>query len=298
MRKLIRISLIISLLFSAQLSYANCPPKDNTLASLVALKANKWVVEDRATRQQVALSLLPCLSNPNPLLRDEIAFEALSFWLRGELLDSETVQQIRSTLLQKISASNIANDDGYTGPFAALVLAEVARVDRRKPFMNASERQEMVTAAAQFLSKVSDYRGYDDAQGWRHGVAHGADWLMQLALNSALTKEQHKQILTAIGLQVRNENHFYIYGEGERLMAPVFYLGLNPLLSAEEWDAWFDTLLNTELDLSKMTQKSLARKHNLTAFLSAFYLNLRESKQVQLQDQMIPRLIKAIKKLN
>ena len=30
---------------------------------------------------------------------------------------------------------------------------------------------------------VRDYRGFDAKQGWRHGVAHGADLLLQLSRN-------------------------------------------------------------------------------------------------------------------
>jgi hypothetical protein len=49
---------------------------------------------------------------------------------------------------------------------------------------------------------VSDYRGFDDKEGWRHGVAHGSDWLMQLALNPALDRGQLDQMLAAIATQV------------------------------------------------------------------------------------------------
>jgi hypothetical protein len=50
--------------------------------------------------------------------------------------------------------------------------------------------------------------------------------------------------------------------------------------------------------LKKTTQASLARKHNLNAFFSAMYLNLQESKQVALQEKILPIVIKSLKKLN
>ena len=102
----------------------------------------------------------------------------------------------------------------------------------------------------------------------------------------------------ALALQIRNERHFYQYGEAERLMTPVFYLGLRSSLTSEEWDTWFASLLSTSLDLKKTTQASLARKHNLSAFLSALYVNLQESKQIALQEKLLPIVIKSMKKLN
>jgi hypothetical protein len=292
-------SVITIILFCySSIAFSACPPDGRTQENLLALKESKWQIADAQQRQQSALALLDCLASPAPQLRDEIAFEALSFWMRGELLTTETIQTIRQQLQAQISAPLTKNDPGFQQPFAALVLAEVARVDRRKAFMNEAQRQEMVSKAAHYLRHVYDYRGYDEKQGWRHGVAHAADWMMQLSLNPALNKSQHGLMLEALAQQIRNDQHFYQYGESERLMTPVFYLGLRSALTAEEWDNWFASLLLTSLDLKKTTQASLARKHNLTAFLSALYLNLQESKQTALQEKLLPLVSKSLKKLN
>lgn len=283
---------------SSTISFAACPPAGETPESLLQLKASQWQIGDTAQRQQIALTMLECLGHPNPQLRNGIAFEALSFWMRGELLNTETVQQIRQQLIKQIQTKPATNDEGFTQPFAALVLAEVARVDRRKAFMTDDQRQDMVDTAAHYLRHISDFRGYDEKSGWRHGVAHAADWMMQLSLNPALKKNQHEIMLAALAHQIRNDQHFYQYGEAERLMTPVFYLGLRSAITNEEWETWFSSLLATNLDLKKTTQASLARKHNLNAFFSAMYLNLQESKQVALQEKILPIVIKSLKKLN
>jgi hypothetical protein len=49
---------------------------------------------------------------------------------------------------------------------------------------------------------VRDYRGFDTAEGWRHGVAHGADLALQLVLNPAVDKPQIERLLAAVGRQV------------------------------------------------------------------------------------------------
>ncbi len=289
--------LCLAFLLSAN-SFAACPPNGMSLNTLEHLKAAKWQIEEPTQRQQTALALLACLSDPNPQLRDEIAFEALSFWMRSELLTLETVHQIREQLLKLIVDKNVVDEHGFAKPFAALTLAEVARIDRRKAFMSEAQRQEMVEIAALYLSQITDFRGFDEKSGWRHGVAHAADWMMQLSLNPALNKTQHETMLAALAHQIRNEQHFYQYGEAERLMTPVFYLALRSTLTSSEWDAWFTSLLATKLDLKNTSQASLARKHNLTAFLSALYINLQESKQAALQEKMLPIVIRSMKKLN
>ena len=98
-------------------------------------------------------------------------------------------------LLDLLTADD-ASGDGFAQPFAALALAEVARVDRVAPIFTADERAVLVTAATNYVRSVRDYRGFDDVQGWRHGVAHGADFLMQLVLNGELDDKHIRPIVT------------------------------------------------------------------------------------------------------
>jgi hypothetical protein len=55
---------------------------------------------------------------------------------------------------------------------------------------------------------------------------HASDLLLQLAINPAVDKAQLDAILTAIAAQAMPPgDHFYMYGEGERLSRPVFETG-------------------------------------------------------------------------
>ena len=81
-------------------------------------------------------------------------------------------------------------------------MSEVARTDRVKPWMSADERQAIVLAAESYLPTIEDYRGFSDTEGWRHGVAHGSDLILQLALNAEVAKPQLDRLLQAIATQV------------------------------------------------------------------------------------------------
>ncbi|MBR7800040.1 DUF2785 domain-containing protein [Undibacterium fentianense] len=293
---LLSLSCILSCVSAA--SIAACPPQQYTRVQLLELKKNNWQITNANERQHIALALLDCLGEPDPHLRDEIAFEALSFWMRNELIATETIVAMQEKLQQQINQVIDQNDPGFMQAFSAMVLAEIARVDRRKPFMSETQRQAMLAVAGNYLNQLHDYRGFDENVGWRHGVAHAADWMMQLSLNPALSKTQHQFILNTLAKHIANDQHFYIYGEGERLMTPVFYLALRSQLGVEEWERWFSYLFETKLDLKKTTQASLARKHNLTAFLSALYIALQQSQQDALRERLLPIVIKSLKKLN
>ncbi|MBV9889766.1 MAG: DUF2785 domain-containing protein [Rhizobacter sp.] len=196
--------------------------------------------------------------------------------------------------------ARLAADDpgGFARPFAALTLAEVVRADRIAPFLRSDERAALVRAATAYLASVRDYRGFDERDGWRHGVAHGADLMLQLAVHPALDRGQLDALLAAIARQVLPARHFYIYGEGGRLMAPVFYIGRRDALSADEWSAWFAALAAGVPPGSPTTQAALAARHDLAAFLLPLYASLREQGTPEMQARMVPGVIAALRTLD
>src|SRR6185503_15953515 len=133
------------------------------------------------------LALIACLGNPDPEIRDKVAFERLSAAMRGGEVDRDTLAAAKTELLNLVVAPD---PQGFQRPFVILTLAEVARTDRIKPWMSADDRDVLVSTAATYLSTLTDYRAFDDTSGFRHGVAHGADLTLQLALNPAITKPQ------------------------------------------------------------------------------------------------------------
>lgn len=255
-------------------------------------KAAKWQIDDHARRQALALTAIACLSSPDPVERDQLAFEALQAWMRTDKLDPATVQELRTRLTAQLQT---ADPQGFARPFAALVLADVTRVDRIKPYLSAAQRAQLVSAATGYLRGVTDYRGFDEKQGWRHGVAHAADVMLQLSLNPALGRAEHEQMLAAIASQVAPPGeHFYHYGEGERLMAPIFYLSRAKTFECSDWDGWFARLAAPPAS-SGTQQAALARKHNLNGFLQPLYVNISESQDAAQRNCLKPLLLRAIK---
>jgi hypothetical protein len=292
---------IVMLGLIAQPSFAAaCPPPGSDRASLDALKVSKFELADDSRRQKLALALLPCLADPDPALRDGIAFEAYSTWLRAKLLDVAT----RTELLMALSAMiqpDPADRAGFREPFAALVLSEVARSDRVAPWLTSTQRAALVDNAARYVSSIRDYRGFDPKEGWRHGVAHGADLLMQLALNPAVDRAGLDRLLGAVASQVAPAGeHAYVDGESERLARPVLYAAQRGLITAEEWQQWLLKAASpaplASWDDGFSSRAGLARRHNVRAFLYALYVNARQSGDANMQ-VLVPGLQAAFKTL-
>ena len=285
------LALLPSLFFGAALAPAACPPSGFTKQQLQELKASQFKALAAAQREPLALALLECLVVPDPVLRDEIAFESLSALLRSQQVSSATA----TTILQRLQpqlAPGLADPQGFRKPFAALTLAEVARMDRIERFLNDTQWSELLQAATNYVSGVRDYRGFDQAEGWRHGVAHGADLLLQIALNPRASKADLDAVLAAVATQVVPANaHFYIYGESMRLARPVLFVAQRKLHTEQEWTTWLQSIGNP-LPLSNWsdafkTQAGLAKRHNTVQFLSSLYLLLQENGEPATRERML-----------
>jgi len=256
------------------------PPADGDLKSYAATFFPKAGEADLD-------ALAGCLGDPDPAVRDDFAYMLWSEGLRARHL---TASQMREAL-RRLTAAMAAPEDarGFRRPFAVLALSEIARTDRIAPWLTEAELHALAEAGSAYLSGVTDYRGFEEGEGWRHGVAHGADLMLQLALNPRLTRADADLLLSAIASQVvPGEPVFYHYGEPGRLARPLLFLARRADIDLSAWNAWFEALaaggaerLQPPLD----SDAKLAAVHNSTAFAQAVYVSAAES-----QDPQIARL--------
>lgn len=251
---------------------AGCLPDRYDARELRMLPAVGFEVEDATTRQLLARDLVACLGDPDPSVRDGLAVGALTAWLRGGVLEPETRLALHESVL---AALRDARDPaGFRRPFAALALSELMRADRLQPVLNAAQRRAVVDAVVAWLPGIVDFRGYSDREGWRHGVAHGADLILQTGLNPALDRGDVARLLDALATRVApNANVAYVHGEPERLARAVYFLHRREVLDEAWWDRWFDRIAAPaplpDWQAAMGSERGLARRHNVLAFLHA-----------------------------
>ena len=275
----------------------NCPSTGFSIQQLEDAKASEFVLNNNISDDALAHALANCLGSPDPVLRDGIAFEGLVTLLRGERVSDDAKRE----LLAKLSASLqpvVVDQQGFAKPFAALGLAEVARTDRVNPYLTQQEREGLAQTGADYLVSIDDYRGFDAVEGWRHGVAHTADLLMQLALNDNIGAAEHRLMLEAILSRIAPAGVFYIYGESGRLARPILYIASKGTIGEDEWTDWLGRVaspapLEGWAD-SYSSDIGLAKRHNTSAFLRELYLNASLSQNEGIKS-LLPGTIAALK---
>jgi hypothetical protein len=267
----------------AQPQAAACAPAGMSRAELDALKTANWAIADDARRNTVARGMTACLGDPDPAVRDGIAFEALQFWMRNRQLSNETLTALQTTLQANMAA---ADPPGFRSSFSALVLADVVRTDRVQPWMSAEQRASALDASVNYLTNLRDYRGFDANEGYRHAPAHASDLMLQIVLNTAYGKPELTRVRDAIASQITPNEVSYVTGESERLARPILFMAQRNVFSEAEWTAWFTEISGPgplgAWDNWFRSTAGLARRHNLMMFLGVMHMNVSLSSNAAL----------------
>ncbi|KTE46410.1 MULTISPECIES: DUF2785 domain-containing protein [unclassified Sphingopyxis] len=231
-------------------------------------------------------------------MRDGFAFTLWSEGLRGGHLSPALLRHANARLQAALAEPDDAA--GFRKPFAALALSEVARADRIAPFLTEAELHALAASAAAYLRGVTDYRGFVASEGWRHGVAHGADLMLQLALNPRLGRADAELLLGAVAAQVAPAGPvYYVHGEPGRLARPILYLAKRPDIDDDAWAAWFKTLhpdTSVRWQDAHAGEPGLAAVHNSSAFAQAVYVSASETADPQIK-RLAPLAVELIKTL-
>jgi hypothetical protein len=164
--------------------------------------------------------------------------------------------------------------------------------------MTTGQRAELVDHAARFLSGMRDYRGFTPGEGWRHGVAHGADLALQLGMNDALTAAQRQTLLDAVSRQVlADHRHAYRFGEGQRLARAALQLQLRLNPDAAAVQAWLDQLLAPLQKAQAWDETALTDLHNLREFLWPLLAGVLDVSDAARRDALQAPLQKALRRL-
>lgn len=254
----------------------------NTQASCLGTYADEgaWQqqlqqVEGYNDQQKAALleQLYSCLHSSDPTQRDEIGYTGWATVLR-QAPPSKAVLKSYFTRFSKAIYANEPDADGVFKPFAVLVFSELVRVDRVDPYLSDKQRQLALDTVADYLSVLSDFRAFDQATGWRHGLAHSADVLLQLALNPALNEDQLIQLGNIILANLSaNGAPAFTHGEPLRLARAMAYTLIRPQVPLAHWqkvlaqhaqpanfDGWGQ---------SYKTETGLVQQHNVRSFYTA-----------------------------
>ena len=110
-------------------------------------------------------------------------------------------------------------------------------------------------------------------------------------MQATFAKPELVRIRDAVATQVSPANHFYIYGEGQRLATPIIYSATRGVVTEAEWTAWLGQIASpaplASWNDAFAHNADLARLHDVTQFMQALYL-IAKLDQTPADDALLP----------
>ena len=219
--------------------------------------------------------LTQMLGDPDPRVRDELAYPTLAAWIRrGEYddllpgLGDGMATGLRSGLGQS------GTDSVFRRSFSALILAECIARDTERPLVPGGKVLEWGDRIATWVLEEQDLRGYVQDKGWAHAVAHGADALAVLARSPHVGQAELNVLLDVIAERLALPvTQLFTHGEPDRLASATMALLRRDRVPIETLEPWVVRLGQLARRRPRDGDPYLATG-NTEAFLRALYLQL------------------------
>lgn len=249
-----------------------------------------------SAKQYSINTLIDCLASKHPALRDEFAFTELSSRLRDNTFAPDELvdyfNQVTSSILSDKQTT-------YHRSFLTLALSELARVDRKSPYLNQSQREQLVNIAVKLFSQTTDFTGFNEEVGYVHQIPHTADLVLQLALNPGIDKQQIIELSKSLAKVINpTPIHFYHYNEPDRLVRASVYLMMRSELKESYWQQWLghlSTYKKGDWNRAYEDNEGLAAMHNTQSYLNRLLLwtyNAKNERLAKIHQQTLELLKK------
>lgn len=236
-----------------------------------SLSENEFVIPNGHNVQQLTPALIELLGSTDPVLRDDIAYSALIYWVtKQQLYSADELRQLTATLRDGLYDQLIENPSNSVlrRSFSALALSILAYHDLTASFWSEGEVHALVETACDYLLAEQDVRGYQTGVGWLHPVAHTADLFKFLARNAKSDEGDHLRMLNAMADRLMKPlAYVYIHDEDERLTQAVADILKRRTLS--------DTVINGWLERIRDWKQEHANSGDFDPLIHAPYMNLK-----------------------
>jgi hypothetical protein len=205
----------------------------------LAVVKSGYAVPERADAFELLVEMNELLGSADPVLRDQVAYEAAARWIyRDRKLSTAELQRLLALWSGNLSSPGTADAAVLRRSFSALNLSLLAALDNVAPFMTQAEFDRLLRDGLSYLRRERDMRGYEPGTGWFHATAHTADLLKFLARSPRLPAGAQADILEAVTDECIDAGGVFVWAEDGRLGQVVRSLARRADAEPAAFDAW------------------------------------------------------------
>jgi hypothetical protein len=240
------------------------------------VQANGLEVPTDRPLAELTAELTGMLGDPDPAVRDGLAYPTLATWVRDGVYD-ELLEGLGDGMASGLAVGlgDSGTDTVFRRSFSALVLADCIGRDNAAHLVPGDTVVRWGDRLASWLVRERDLRGYVPGKGWAHAVAHGADALGVLATSEAMTRLELTVVLDVIADRVLLPAEAPMTcGEDDRLAHATMRVLHRNLLPLDVLEPWVARLAENARPASLEDRDPYLASGDAQRFLRALHLQL------------------------
>lgn len=216
------------------------------------------------------------LGDPDPDVRDGIAFPTLATWIDEGVYDDLLVGLGDGMTHGLDFGLGLARDDSvFRRSYSALVLAECIDRSTTAGLAGSAVVLRWGDRVMGWLARERDLRGYVADQGWAHAIAHGADALAALARSPYVGRLELTVILDVIADRLlADTDSFWVSGEDDRLALATMQVLQRNVLDLDVLEPWVARVAAGAQGRGPTNQHPFRVAANVQGFLRSLHLQL------------------------
>lgn len=216
------------------------------------------------------------LGDPDPDIRDGIAFPTLATWIDEGVYDDLLVGLGDGMTHGLDFGLGLVRDDSvFRRSYSALVLTECIDRSTTAGLAGPEVVLRWGDRVMGWLARERDLRGFVPDHGWAHALAHGADALAALARSPFIGRLELTVILDVIADRLlADTDSFWISGEDDRLALATMQVLSRNVLGLDVLEPWVVRVAAGAQGRGRTTQNPFRVSGNVQGFLRSLHLQL------------------------
>jgi hypothetical protein len=240
------------------------------------VKANGLKVPDDRPLAELTTELTAMLGDPDPSIRDGIAYPTLTTWISDGIYDDllEGLGDGMATGLA-VGLAEDGTDTVFRRSYSALVLADCIERDNAQQLVSATTLVAWGDCIASWFVRERDLRGWVPGKGWAHTVAHGADALAALAVSQTMGRLELTVLLDVMADRLLlPTGHFLTHGETDRLARATMRVLRRDLVALDVLEPWLARVAEQACAHAPGDTDPFLVAGNVQAYLRSLHLQL------------------------
>jgi hypothetical protein len=233
------------------------------------------VPQDRSLVEMTE-DLTRMLGDPDPEVRDGIAFPTMATWVDDGVYDDLLVG-LGDGMCHglDIGLGEVESDTVFRRSFSALILTECIDRTTKAALGGPNVVLRWGDRIMSWYARERDLRGFVPGKGWAHAVAHGADALGALARSPVLGRLELTVILDVIADRLLTPTDaFFVCGEGDRLAFATMHLLRRNVLGIDVLEPWVARLAGGAVGRGSIHLNPYLVSGNVQSYLRSLHLQL------------------------